>query len=76
MKKLNKMLLRDVKMYKYQFIAIISIIFIGVTLFSACVMSFNNLQGFKDDFYISNNFLDGYVTGSNIENIDIENMKK
>lgn len=76
MKKLNKMLLRDIKVYKYQFIAIISIIFIGVTLFSACIMSFNNLQMFKDDFYKNNNFLDGYVTGNNIENTDIEKLKK
>lgn len=76
MKKIDKMLWRDIKYYKWQFIAIIGIIFIGITLFASCVMSFKNLQTFKDNFYKENNFLDSYVTGNKITDSDLEKIKK
>lgn len=64
------------KNYKFQMLAVILIIFIGITLFSACVMSYNNLQIFKDNFYSENNFLDAYVDGTNLDTDDINNIMK
>ena len=76
MKKINKMLIKDLRKYASQMIAVILIIFIGITLFSACVMSYKNLQKYKDDFYIKNNFLDSYVEGMNLNEEDILNVSK
>ena len=66
------MLLRNMKIYKYQMIAAVLIIFIGITLFSACVMSYKNLQIFKDDFYANYNFLDAYIDGLYLDSNDVE----
>lgn len=70
------MIIRDFKKYKFQMLAVILIIFIGITLFSACVMSYKNLQKYKDDFYRTNNFLDAYVDGMNIDEKDILELEK
>jgi len=53
-------------------IAVILIIFIGITLFSACVMSYKNLQIFKDAFYENYNFLDAYIDGIYLDSNDVE----
>ncbi|MCI8962327.1 MAG: ABC transporter permease [Eubacterium sp.] len=76
MKKINKMLFRDIKRYKLQMLAVVLIVFIGITLFSACVMSYKNLQIFKDEFYLDNNFLDAYVDGLNLDSKDLKDIEK
>ena len=72
MKKINKLLIRDLNEYRTNFVAIAVVIFIGITLFSACVMAYRNLTIFRDDFYDNYQFLDAYVEGINISNEDIE----
>lgn len=66
MKKINVMLIRDLKIFKFQIIAAVIIIFAGITLFASSVMSFKNLEFSKDKFYSTNNFLDYYTVGSNL----------
>ena len=70
------MLFRDIKRYKLQMFAVVLIVFIGITLFSACVMSYKNLQIFKDEFYLDNNFLDAYVDGLNLDSKDLKDIEK
>ena len=71
---INKMLFRDIKQYKFQMFAIILIIFVGITLFSACVMSYMNLRIFKEAFYTENNFLDAFIDAVGVNDDDVNEL--
>lgn len=76
MKKINVMLIRDLKIFKFQIIAAVIIIFAGITLFASSVMSFKNLEFSKDKFYSTNNFLDYYTVGSNLNNEELKEVQQ
>lgn len=76
MKKINVMLIRDLKIFKFQIIAAVIIIFAGITLFASSVMSFKNLEFSKDKFYSTNNFLDYYTVGSNLNNEELKEVQE
>lgn len=56
MRKLNKMLLREIKRSAGQFIAIIVVVTIGVMMYTGINSTFENLQKTRDSYYESYNF--------------------
>jgi len=61
MKKLNKMIIREVFKSKGQFIAAAAVIFAGITMFSASYMSYQNLKNSVTRYYEQYSFLDYYA---------------
>ena len=61
MSKLNKMLFREIKNGKGQFIAAAAVIFIGIVIFSASYMSYRNLTNTLHFYYEEYKFLDYYA---------------
>lgn len=51
MKKLNLMALRDIKSNKTQYIAVILVVIIGISLYNASFMSYQNLKNSTDFYY-------------------------
>ncbi|WHH57444.1 FtsX-like permease family protein [Petroclostridium sp. X23] len=76
MKKLNKMLLREIKKSKGQFIAAAAVIFAGIVMFSASYMSYQNLKNSVDYYYQQYRFLDYYAEAQNITPEVIRKVKR
>lgn len=72
MKKLNKMLLREVKVSRAQFIAAVTVVLLGISMFTAALISYRNLKSSKDYYYEKYRFLDYYavVKGINKQEVD------
>lgn len=68
--------LRDLRAQKYQFLAIIFLITLGVGLFSALYMSYMNLSKTYNHFYDETDFEDISATFLPIEKYRIEKIKK
>jgi putative ABC transport system permease protein len=62
MKALNLKVFRDLKSQKWQFIAVIFLVFLGVALYTSFYMSYLNLSKTYDTFYEKTNFEDLAVT--------------
>jgi ABC-type transport system, involved in lipoprotein release, permease component len=56
MKKLTRMLLRDIKRSAGQFIAIIAVVAMGVTMYTGINSTFKNLEKTRDEYYENYNF--------------------
>lgn len=74
MKKLNRMLLREIKRSGGQFIAIIIVIAIGVMMYTGINSTFENLQNTRDKYYESHNFEHIEITGYNIPSVMEEKL--
>lgn len=61
MKKLNRMLLREIWKHKGQFLAAAAVVFAGVAMFSATFMAYHNLKNSLDYYYSKYRFLDYYA---------------
>ncbi len=61
MKKLNRMLSREIFKSKGQFIAAVTVIFAGITLFTAFLSAYMNYKSSMDDYYSKCNFIDYYA---------------
>lgn len=75
MKALNKMLIRDMIKNKGQYIAAISVIFVGIIMFAACFMSYKNLDVSINKYYKEYNFLDYYAKAQSITPKDMDRVK-
>lgn len=82
MKKLDKRLLRMIKITKGQYIAVVLIIVTGIFIFTAVKNSALNLRDTVDDYYKSANFGDIFVSASSIpeklekELIGVQNIEQ
>ncbi len=61
MKKINKMLFRELLKTKMQFLTAAAVIFLGIVIFSASIMSYLNLKASVDYSYENYKFLDYYA---------------
>lgn len=61
MKKLNRMLLRELWKNKGQFLAASAVVFAGIAMFSATFMAYLNLKNSLDFYYSQYRFLDYYA---------------
>jgi putative ABC transport system permease protein len=73
MKKLNRMLFREIKGSKAQFIAAIIVVALGISMFTAALISYRNLKNSKDYYYEQYKFLDYYAAA---KAIDMEGINK
>ncbi len=75
MKKLNEMLIRDIMKSKGQFIAAAAVIFVGIMMYVACYMSYENLKNSVAYYYDEYNFLDYYAEAQNISPQAVQKAK-
>lgn len=75
MKKLNKMLLREVQHSKGQFIAAVTVVILGISMFTAAFISYRNLKNSKDYYYSKYSFLDYYAVGRGFNSAVLEEVK-
>ncbi|KNY25785.1 FtsX-like permease family protein [Pseudobacteroides cellulosolvens] len=77
MRKLDKMLFREILKTKWQFIAAAAVIFAGITIFTATIISYRNLKNSMDYSYEKYGFLDYYAKtlGNNISPDLIEKIR-
>lgn len=66
MKKLDKRLIRMIKITKGQYIAVLAIIVTGIFIFTAVSNSAKNLKDALNDYYVKTSFADIFVSGSSI----------
>ncbi|HEY9058966.1 MAG TPA: FtsX-like permease family protein [Pseudobacteroides sp.] len=78
MNKLNKMLIREILKNKWQFISAALVIFAGITIFTATIISYRNLKNSMDYSYEKYRFLDfqAKTVGANITSDLIEKIMK
>jgi putative ABC transport system permease protein len=78
MNKLNKMLFREIIKTKWQFIAAALVIFAGINIFTATIISYRNLKNSMDYSYEKYGFLDYYAKtfGENITNNLLKKIQK
>ncbi|RCX20926.1 ABC-type lipoprotein release transport system permease subunit [Anaerobacterium chartisolvens] len=76
MSKLTRMLLRDIKKFKGQFLAATAVVFVGITLFAATFMSYKNLENSMNFYYEKGNFLDYYAEAQSITANEVEQVKR
>lgn len=75
MKKLNKKLIRDIKLNKSQFITIFLMVFIGILAYSGIESYMKGMQDTAEIFYSDNNLQDLNVMGANFTEDDLKNIK-
>lgn len=75
MQKLNKMLLREIKNSKGQFIAAAAVIFVGIFMYAATYMSYHNLKNSIEFYYEQYSFLDYYAEAQSISPFAVSQVK-
>lgn len=75
MKKLNRMLLREIFKSKGQFIAAAAVVFAGIVMFSASYMSYQNLKNSVESYYEQYSFLDYYAKVQGISQAGVREVK-
>lgn len=75
MKKLNKMIIREIFKSKGQFIAAAAVIFAGITMFSASYMSYQNLKNSVARYYEQYSFLDYYAELQSLSPAGVKEVK-
>jgi putative ABC transport system permease protein len=75
MKKLNKMLLREVKNSRAQFIAAVTVVLLGISMFTAALISYRNLKSSKDFYYEQYKFLDYYAVVKGISGQVVDKIR-
>ncbi len=75
MKKLNRMLIRDIMKSKGQFIAAAAVIFVGILMYVACYMSYENLKNSVAYYYEQYHFLDYYAEAQHISPQAVNKVK-
>lgn len=73
MKKLNRMLFREIRTAKAQFIAVVTVVLLGIAAFTATFISYRNLKNSKDYYYEQYKFLDYYAS---VKALDLEAVNK
>lgn len=76
MRKLNRLLLREISKSRGQFLAAAAVVFAGIAMFSASFVSYKNLKNSVDSYYEQYEFLDYYSEVKGISQIGIDRIKK
>ncbi|MCX7710752.1 MAG: FtsX-like permease family protein [Clostridia bacterium] len=76
MKKLNKMLFREIFKSKGQFLAAAAVIFAGISMFAASYMSYQNLKNSVAYYYSQYKFLDYYAETKNLTEEGVRRIEK
>lgn len=75
MSKLNKKILRDIKLNKMQFFNIFIMVFLGVFVFAGIHAYMDGMQISGDKYYEENNLQDLWLTGENFSKEDLNKVK-
>jgi putative ABC transport system permease protein len=75
MKKLNRMLIREILKSKGQFIAAAAVVFAGIAMFSASFVSYKNLKNSVESYYEQYSFMNYYADVKSISPMGISNIK-
>lgn len=73
MKKLNRMLFREIKSTRAQFIAAVTVVLLGISMFTTALIAYRNLKNSKDYYYKQYKFMDYYASA---RSIDLEAVNK
>lgn len=76
MSKLNKKILRDIKLNKMQFFNIFIMVFLGVFVFAGIHSYMDGMRVSENKYYENNNLQDIWLTGENFSAEDLNNVKK
>lgn len=76
MSKLNKKILRDIKLNKMQFFNIFIMVFLGVFVFTGIHSYMDGMIVSGNKYYENNNLQDIWLTGENFSAEDLNNVKK
>lgn len=76
MSKLNKKILRDIKLNKMQFFNIFIMVFLGVFVFAGIHSYMDGMRVSGNKYYENNNLQDIWLTGENFSAEDLNNVKK
>lgn len=76
MSKLNKKILRDIKLNKMQFFNIFIMVFLGVFVFTGIYSYMDGMRVSGNKYYENNNLQDIWLTGENFSAEDLNNVKK
>lgn len=76
MSKLNKKILRDIKLNKMQFFNIFIMVFLGVFVFTGIHSYMDGMRVSGNKYYENNNLQDIWLTGENFSAEDLNNVKK
>ena len=75
MSRLNKKILRDIKLNKMQFFNIFVMVFLGVCVFAGIHAYIDGMQISGDKYYKENNLQDIWITGENFSEDDLNKVK-
>ena len=76
MNRLNKKLLRDIRLNKMQFFNIFMMVFLGVFVFAGVHAYMDGMKISGEKYYEANNLQDIWVAGENFKKDDLESIKK
>ena len=76
MNRLNKKMLRDIKLNKMQFFNIFIMIFLGVFVFAGVHAYMDGMKVSGDKYYETNNFQDIWLSGENFTEEDLGKVKR
>lgn len=76
MSKLNRKILREIKLNKMQFFNIFIMVFLGVFVFAGVHAYMDGMKISGDKYYKENNLQDIWLSGENFSNDDLEKVKQ
>ena len=76
MSRLNKKILREIKLNKMQFFNIFIMVFLGVFVFAGVHAYMDGMKISGDKYYESNNLQDIWLSGGNFTDEDLKNVKE
>ena len=76
MSKLNKKILREIRLNKMQFFNIFIMVFLGVFVFAGVHAYMDGMKISGDKYYESNNLQDIWLSGENFTDEDLKNVKE
>ena len=76
MSRLNKKILREIKLNKMQFFNIFIMVFLGVFVFAGVHAYMDGMKISGDKYYESNNLHDIWLSGENFTDEDLKNVKE
>lgn len=76
MSRLNKKILREIKLNKMQFFNIFIMVFLGVFVFAGVHAYMDGMKISGDKYYESNNLQDIWLSGENFTDEDLKNVKE
>lgn len=76
MSRLNKKILREIRLNKMQFFNIFIIVFLGVFVFAGVHAYMDGMKISGDKYYESNNLQDIWLSGENFTDEDLKNVKE